>query len=94
MPHEYCGDVIDWDMWMGKYARRIERFRKIAKDSSIAKIFVRLDWKPSQIAKHRDLEVAVQHYCNGSVRFIGISDLVTVSNFTWKREYLDWSVVK
>uniref|UniRef100_A0A6C0HL20 Papain-like cysteine peptidase n=1 Tax=viral metagenome TaxID=1070528 RepID=A0A6C0HL20_9ZZZZ len=99
MPHEFVGDFIDYDIWHDKYLRRIERFRTILKNSNIQKIFVHLDTIPDNSVKismpstsiNFELEKVIRIYSSGDVKFIKIIDLEVKENFTWQRDYLDWS---
>lgn len=61
MPHEFVGDVIDWQKWYEKYSRRITRFRNIAKDPTIKKIFIRLDTKVKDLEMETKLQVILSN---------------------------------
>jgi len=99
MPHEFVGDFIDYDIWRNKYLRRIERFRTILKNPNIQKIFVHLDTISNNSVKvsmpstsiNFELEKVIRIYSSGDVKFIKIIDLEVKENFTWQRDYLDWS---
>jgi len=99
-PHEYIGTDINIDHFQGKYTRRIERFRKIAHDHDIRKIFVYLDnTKTGNSEINEKFKIALARY--GCVNFdlviVKTSDynhlIPTDQPFDWRREYINWKSI-
>lgn len=95
LPHETIDNIFDKKKYESKYSRRIERFKEVALDGIIQKIFVRADDKITD----RDrliLYSALDEYgiINYSVIFVNYSEYnIEADKFNWKREYIDWKNV-
>jgi hypothetical protein len=95
MPHEAYEDIFNVDEYTKKYMRRIERFRNIIRNKNIKKIFIRTDEKKViDINKEKLLRTLDNYGCvNYEVRFVSYSDYVCKENFTWQRDYIDWTKI-
>ena len=96
LPHEYINDTLNIEQFETRYARRIDRFQRLVKDSSIKKIFVRLSGnKESKEVKNKMyLEECLFRYGCKNFEVVVINynnyDSLIPNEFTWQRDYIPW----
>jgi hypothetical protein len=74
-----------------KYSRRIDRFNKICKDSSIKKTFIRICKNPKE---KEILENILCEYCGNDNFYLKIIIQDNKQKFqSWKKEELDWNSI-
>lgn len=95
MPHEAIDTDFDEKVYIDKYLRRIERFKKVIKDEKFKKIFIRTDEKKLIDSNKQKLIDALNVYgcVNYEIKFITYSDYICKENFTWQRNYIDWKSI-
>jgi hypothetical protein len=90
LPHEAINDTIDFEIFINKYSRRIERFANIFKLYSNIKIYVGVD-KINDVDKQK-LNDSIDKFSNYSnnfeLIFIEYSKYICAGEFNWTREYI------
>ena len=96
LPHEYVNDTLNIEHFETRYARRIDRFQRLVKDSSIKKIFVRLSGnkESKEIKNKMYLEECLFRYGFKNFEVVVINyndyDSLIPNEFTWQRDYIPW----
>ena len=95
LPHEAILEEFNFDKYKEKYMRRINRFYNICIDKSIRKIFIRADNKKISEKDKKELESSLDKYgcVNYDIIYVNYSDYVLIGEFTWQREYIDWTKI-
>jgi hypothetical protein len=94
LPHEADGKILDEFQYKIKYMRRINRFNEIIQNEKIKKIFIRADEKILKNSdKERLIKILKNKGCvNFEIKFISYDSYKT-DDFTWQRDYIDWSKI-
>lgn len=92
-PHEAILEEFNFDKYKEKYTRRIERFYNVCTNKNIKKIFIRADNKKITEENKIKLRLSLDNYgcVNYDIIFINYNDYPIVGEFTWQREYIDWT---